>query len=60
MTQQEDWESLTAEQKKMALFLKQKSTLDTLLQHHAITRAQYDKSFGDLKTKMGYDSYESF
>lgn len=60
MTEQDLWESLTPEQKKKALFLKQKSTLDTLLQHNAITKAQYDKSFGDLKVKMGFDSSDGF
>ena len=51
--QMEQWESLTPEQKKRELYLEQKHTLDTFLEHHAITREQYDKSYGDLKRKMG-------
>ena len=54
MMQQEQWESLTSEQKKRELYLEQKHTLDTFLEHHAISKAQYDKSLGDLTMKMGY------
>ncbi len=39
--------------KKVGLFLQQKCTLDTFLGNGAITRAQYDKSLGDLRKKMG-------
>ncbi|MBR5182174.1 MAG: hypothetical protein IKW88_07960 [Clostridiales bacterium] len=53
--QLEQWESLTPEQKKRELYLEQKQTLDTFLEHHAITKAQYDKSLGDLTVKMGFD-----
>lgn len=35
------------------LFLDQKRTLDTFLANGAITKAQYDKSLGDLEKKMG-------
>lgn len=41
------------ERKKTELFLRQKNLLDTFLAHGAITRAQYDKSLGDLTEKMG-------
>ena len=41
--------------KKKQLYLKQKELLDTFLEHHAITKAQYDKSFGDLTRKMGFE-----
>ena len=41
------------EQKKHELFVKQKQLLDEFLKHGAITRAQYDKSLGDLREKMG-------
>ena len=37
--------------KKKELFLRQ--LLDTFLEHGAISREQYDKSFGDLIVKMG-------
>lgn len=53
--QMEQWESLTPEQKKRELYLEQKQTLDTFLEHHAISRAQYEKSLGDLTVKMGFD-----
>ena len=39
--------------KKKELYLRQKQLLDTFLAHGAITKAQYDKSFGDLTEKMG-------
>jgi len=35
------------------LYLHQKQLLDTFLEHGAISRAQYDKSLGDLTEKMG-------
>lgn len=54
-----DWETLTPEQKKKQLYLKQKNLLDTFLAHHAITRAQYDKSLGDLRLKMGFKAEET-
>lgn len=37
---------------KTELFRKQKKTLDTFLAKHAISRAQYDKSLGDLRKLM--------
>lgn len=45
------------EQAKKDLFFRQKELLDTFLRTHAITRAQYDKSFGDLVKKMGMEKY---
>ena len=50
--EQRSLEHLTPEEKKLRLFLRQKQLLDTFLQNGAISRAQYEKSFGDLKTKM--------
>ena len=47
------WENLTPEEKKKQLFLKQKQTLDLFLERNAISKAQYDKSLGDLVEKMG-------
>ena len=35
------------------LYLDQKKTLDIFLANGAITKAQYDKSLGDLTAKMG-------
>ena len=42
-------------EKKKELFLRQKETLDIFLQKGAISKAQYDKSFGDLVVKMGME-----
>ena len=53
MTQQIEWEQLSLEEKKKELFLRQKNTLDLFLERNAISRAQYDKSLGDLIKKMG-------
>ena len=52
---QQEWEKLTPVEKKMQLFLEQKKILDLFLERNAISKAQYDKSFGDLITKMGID-----
>ena len=46
-------EPMTAEGKKRDLYLRQKQLPDTFLEHGAISRAQYDKSLGDLTVKMG-------
>lgn len=35
------------------LYRKQKALLDTFLEKHAISAAQYEKSLGDLTEKMG-------
>ena len=40
---------------KKELFFKQKETLDTFLRTGAISKAQYDKSYGDLVIKMGME-----
>ena len=42
--------------KRKELFLEQKKTLDTFLKTGAISRLQYDKSYGDLVKKMGMES----
>lgn len=48
-----DWQSLSLEEKKKELYLKQKAMLDMFFECNAISRAQYDKSLGDLTEKMG-------
>ncbi len=48
-------QSMTAEEKKRDLYLRQKELLATLLEHGAISQAQYEKSLGDLTVKMGID-----
>ena len=55
---QTSWEDLTPEEKKKRLFLKQKQTLDLFLERNAISKAQYDKSLGDLVEKMGIQNVE--
>lgn len=49
------WETLPPEGKKKQLFLNQKQTLELFLERGAISQAQFDKSFNDLKAKMGID-----
>lgn len=41
--------------KKKELFLNQKKTLDIFLANGALTKAQYDKSYGDLVRLMGME-----
>lgn len=53
MSDNMEWETLSPEEKKKQLFLKQKNTLDLFLERNAISKAQYDKSLGDLIDKMG-------
>lgn len=48
-----EWNELSPEEKRRQLFLNQKELLDTFLKNGAITRAQYEKSLGDLREKMG-------
>ena len=48
-----EWAELSPEEKKVQLFLNQKQTLDLFLERGAISQAQYDKSLGDLRKKMG-------
>ena len=43
---------------KVELFRQQKKLLDTFLQNGAISRVQYDKSFGDLCDLMGMHGVE--
>ena len=46
-------ERLSPEQKKIQLYLEQKKTLEAFLERGAISKAQFDKSLGDLTVKMG-------
>jgi len=45
----------TPEEKKRQLFYSQKQTLDLFLEKGAISQAQYNKSLGDLREKMGVE-----
>lgn len=49
------YESLSPEEKKRDLYERQKHTLDLFFERNAISRAQYEKSLGDLTEKMGYN-----
>lgn len=51
--EKKEWARLSLEEKKQQLFLNQKNTLDLFLERGAISQAQYDKSLGDLREKMG-------
>lgn len=53
MSEEIEWSLLSREEQQKQLFLKQKNLLDTFLEKHAISQAQYDKSLGDLRDKMG-------
>lgn len=46
-------DTMTAEEKKRDLYLRQKELLDMFLEHGAISQAQHDKSLRDLTEKMG-------
>ena len=51
--EQVEWAQLSPEQKKIHLYLEQKNTLEAFLERGAISKAQFDKSLGDLTVKMG-------
>ena len=51
--EQAEWERLSPEQKKIQLYLDQKKTFEAFLERGAISKAQFDKSLGDLTVKMG-------
>ena len=46
---------MTPEEKKRALYERQKAMLATFLEHGAISQAQHDKSLHDMTVKMGYE-----
>ena len=50
---------LSHEERLKELYLQQKRLLDTFLEHGAISRAQYDKSLGDLTEKMGMQNADT-
>ena len=55
ITRDNPFEKLTPEEKRRKLYETQKQTLDLFLERGAISRAQYEKSLGDLTEKMGYN-----
>ena len=48
-----DWRSMPPDERKRALFDKQKNLLDTFLSRGAIDRRQYEKSLTCMAEKMG-------
>ena len=50
-----EWSFLSYVEKNKELFLRQKKTLDILLERGAISQAQHDKSLHDLIEKMGIE-----
>ena len=48
--------SLTEEEKRRDLYLRQKHMLERFLRHGALSPAQYRKSLGDLTEKMGMEA----
>ena len=54
--EQKPLEKMTPQEKKQYLFLEQKKTLDLFLHNGAISQAQYNKSLGDLRVKMGVEA----
>ena len=48
-----DWRTMPPDERKRALFQKQKDLLDTFLSHGAIDRRQYEKSLTCMAEKMG-------
>ena len=48
-----DGQRVLPDEGKKRLYYEQKHTLDLFLERGAISRAQYDKSLGDLTRKMG-------
>ena len=48
-----DWRAMPPDERKRALFNKQKDLLDTFLSRGAIDRRQYEKSLTCMAEKMG-------
>ena len=53
--QETDWRSMPPDERRRALFNKQKDLLDTFLSHGAIDRRQYEKSLTCMAEKMGIE-----
>ena len=50
-----DWRAMPPDERKRALFNKQKDLLDAFLSRGAIDRRQYEKSLTCMAEKMGVD-----
>ena len=57
--EQEEWDRLSPEEKRVQLYINQKHTLEAFLERGAISRSQFDKSLGDLTIKMGMSSSQT-
>ena len=55
LTPTTDWSTMLPDERKRALFQKQKDLLDTFLSHGAIDRRQYEKSLRCMAEKMGIE-----
>jgi len=53
MEEFEAWESLSPEEKKKQLYLRQKRMLEQFLERNAISKEQFDKCILDMTEKMG-------
>lgn len=51
------YSEMTPEEKKIDLYLRQKSMLEQFLERNAISKEQFEKSLGDLTKKMGMQKY---
>lgn len=58
MSEKQPYTLSSHEEQLKQLYLDQKHTLDLFLERGAISQAQYDKSLGDLKSKMQIDTDE--
>ena len=55
ITPETDWRALPPDERRRALFYKQKDLLDTFLSRGAIDRRQYEKSLTCMAEKMGME-----
>lgn len=53
------WSEMSAEEKKVQLYLNQKRVLELFLERNAISNEQYDKSLEDMTVKMGMEAYKN-
>ena len=53
-----DWQTMSPDERKRALFNKQKDLLDTFLARGAIDHRQYEKSLTCMAEKMGMELHE--
>lgn len=58
LTPMTDWRTMPPDERKRALFQKQKDLLDTFLSHGAIDRRQHEKSLTCMAEKMGMELNE--